>query len=191
MSKREDQPKAARFLRVGVAGRNRPAEVGGGEQAISFGDREEPSSHKNEGKKNWRMSVELSVKKRKALNRKNEFIDLCETVGKESRLLKCTCHNGGHRMAAIGAIEMRTSRHSLEKSREADPIVAENSLLRRYGPLMNLAPLASILDRSPDGLRVTLRSSGEWVEKINSARLQLGRRVYFRTADIAEVLGIR
>jgi len=56
---------------------------------------------------------------------------------------------------------------------------------------MNLADLASMLDRSPDGLRVTLRSSGEWVEKINSARLQLGRRVYFRTAEIAEALGIR
>jgi hypothetical protein len=165
--------------------------VGGGEQAISFGDREEPFSHENEGKKNRRMSVELSVKKRKALNRRNELIDICETVGIKLRLLKCTLHIGEQRMAAIGAIEMRTSRHSLEKSREADPIVAENSLLRRYGPLMNLATLASILDRSPDGLRVTLRSSGEWVEKINSARLQLGRRVYFRTAEIAEVLGIR
>jgi hypothetical protein len=191
MSKREEQPKAAPFIGAGVAGRNRPAEVGGGEQAISFGDREEPFSHENEGKKNRRMSVELSVKKRKALNRRNELIDICETVGIKLRLLKCTLHIGEQRMAAIGAIEMRTSRHSLEKSREADPIVAENSLLRRYGPLMNLATLASILDRSPDGLRVTLRSSGEWVEKINSARLQLGRRVYFRTAEIAEVLGIR
>jgi hypothetical protein len=94
-------------------------------------------------------------------------------------------------MAAISAVEMRTSRHSVEKNREADPVVAENSLLKRYGPLMNLADLASMLDRSPDGLRVTLRSSGEWVEKINAARLQLGRRVYFRTAEIAEALGIR
>jgi hypothetical protein len=29
------------------------------------------------------------------------------------------------------------------------------------------------------------------VEKINAARLYLGRRVYFRTAEIAEALGIR
>jgi len=94
-------------------------------------------------------------------------------------------------MSVLRAIEMRTSRLSVEKSREADPIVAENSLLKRYGPLMNLVDLASMLDRSPDGLRVTLRSSGEWVEKINAARLQLGRRVYFRTAEIAEALGIR
>ena len=94
-------------------------------------------------------------------------------------------------MAAIGAIEMKPSRHSAEKSREAIPVVPENSLLRRYGPLMNITQLASILDRSPDGLRVTLRSSCEWVRKINAARLQLGRRVYFRTTEIAEVLGIR
>ncbi len=56
---------------------------------------------------------------------------------------------------------------------------------------MNLADLVSMLDRSPDGLRVTMRSSGEWVDKINAARLQLGRRTYFRTAEIAEAFGIR
>ena len=32
MSKREDQPKAAPPIGAGVAGRNRPAEVGGGER---------------------------------------------------------------------------------------------------------------------------------------------------------------
>ncbi len=94
-------------------------------------------------------------------------------------------------MSALRAVEMRTSRLSVEKNREADPVIAESSLLIRYGPLMNLVDLASMLDRSPDGLRVTLRSSGEWVDKINGARLQLGRRVYFRTAEIAEALGIR
>ena len=94
-------------------------------------------------------------------------------------------------MAVISSVEMRTSRHSIGKSREADPVVAENSLLKHYGPLMNLADLVSMLDRSPDGLRVTLRSSGERVDKINAARLQLGRRAYFRTAEIAEALGIR
>lgn len=93
-------------------------------------------------------------------------------------------------MTAIRAIEMRTSRHSLDRRTDTES-AAENSLLKRYGPLMNLTDLASMLDRTPDGLRVTLRSSGEWVERINAARLRLGRRVYFRTAEIAEVLGIR
>jgi hypothetical protein len=56
---------------------------------------------------------------------------------------------------------------------------------------LNIAQLASLLDRSPEGLGITLRSSGEWVKKINAAPLKLGRRVYFRTAEVANVLGIQ
>ena len=93
-------------------------------------------------------------------------------------------------MAVLSAIEVRNSRYSQEKNRESEGVVG-NTLIGRYGPLMNMAQLASILDRSPEGLRITLRSSGDWVGKINSARLQLGRRVYFRTAEIADVLGVR
>jgi hypothetical protein len=54
-----------------------------------------------------------------------------------------------------------------------------------------LTELAKILDRSPEGLRISLRSSGEWVKQINAARLRLGRRVYFRTSEIANVLDAR
>ncbi len=64
----------------------------------------------------------------------------------------------------------------------------EEVLIKQYGPLLSLVELALILDRSPDGLRISLRSSGEWVTRINSARLRLGRRVYFRTSEIAKVL---
>ena len=39
----------------------------------------------------------------------------------------------------------------------------EEVLVKEYGPLLSLAELAMILDRSPDGLRISLRSSGEWV----------------------------
>jgi hypothetical protein len=70
-------------------------------------------------------------------------------------------------------------------------VTSEESMMQQYGPLLSITQLAAILDRTPEGLRITLRSSGEWVNKINSARLQLGRRVYFRTSDIAQVLGIR
>ena len=45
---KEIQPQAAPQSRVGFAGRNRPAEVGGGEHVVWFGDREEPSSHQKE-----------------------------------------------------------------------------------------------------------------------------------------------
>ena len=64
----------------------------------------------------------------------------------------------------------------------------EEILIKEYGPLPSLAELAMILDRSPDGLRISLRSSGEWVKRKNLARLQRGRRVYFRTAKITDVL---
>jgi hypothetical protein len=64
----------------------------------------------------------------------------------------------------------------------------EEVLVKQYGPLLSLVQLALILDRSPNGLRITLRSSGDWVSQINAARLRLGRRVYFRTSEIARVL---
>jgi len=67
----------------------------------------------------------------------------------------------------------------------------EEVLVKQYGALLSLDQLATILDRSPEGLRISLRSSGEWVRRINAARLRLGRRVYFRTSEIANVLDAR
>ena len=64
----------------------------------------------------------------------------------------------------------------------------ENTLLHRFGPLLSIAQLAAILDRSPDGLRIGLRTTNEWAQRINKARLKIGRRVYFRTCQIAEIL---
>jgi hypothetical protein len=67
----------------------------------------------------------------------------------------------------------------------------EESMIQQDGPLLNITQLAAILDRAPEGLRVTLRSPGEWVNRINPTRLQLGRRVYFRTSEIAALLAGR
>ncbi len=64
----------------------------------------------------------------------------------------------------------------------------EDTLLQRFGPLLSIAQLATVLDRSPDGLRISLRATNEWAQLINKARLKIGRRVYFRTSQIAEVL---
>jgi hypothetical protein len=75
--------------------------------------------------------------------------------------------------------------------RRKTAMTIEEVLVREYGPLLSFAELAMILDRSPDGLRTSLRSSGEWVTRINAARLRLGRRVYFRTSEIANVLDAR
>ena len=70
-------------------------------------------------------------------------------------------------------------------------MMTEETLIKQYGPLLSINQLAGILDRSPDDLRTTLRSSGEWVNKINAARLRSGHRLYFRTVEVADVLGVR
>lgn len=63
----------------------------------------------------------------------------------------------------------------------------EETLLQRYGPLLSIGQLASVLDRSPDGLRISLRSSNEWANRLNTSRLKIGRRVYFRTSQVAQM----
>jgi hypothetical protein len=64
----------------------------------------------------------------------------------------------------------------------------EDQLTERYGPLLSTAQLADVLHRSTEGLRISLRSNSEWARRINTAKLKLGRRIYFRTVSISEVL---
>lgn len=64
----------------------------------------------------------------------------------------------------------------------------EDVLTKQYGPLLSVAQLAKVLDRSAEGLRISLRTESDWSRPINEARLKIGRRVYFRTAEIALVL---
>ena len=64
----------------------------------------------------------------------------------------------------------------------------EEILLQQNGPLLGFQSLAKNLDRSPEGLRISLRTESEWSKSINSTRLKIGRRVYFRTAEIAQIL---
>jgi hypothetical protein len=61
----------------------------------------------------------------------------------------------------------------------------EKALTEKYGPLMSVANLAECLDRSPDGLRISLSSDPDWAKAINAAKHKLGRRVYFKTPEIA------
>jgi hypothetical protein len=62
--------------------------------------------------------------------------------------------------------------------------------LKQYGPLMTLLELAEVLDRSPEGLRISLRNSDPFSKAVNGSRKKLGRRVYFATSKIAIVLGL-
>lgn len=64
----------------------------------------------------------------------------------------------------------------------------EEALTKEYGPLLSVAQLAKVLDRSAEGLRISLRTESVWSKPINAAKLKLGRRVYFRTAEVANVL---
>lgn len=64
----------------------------------------------------------------------------------------------------------------------------QHSLQERYGPLLSMSHLAELLHRSPDGLRIALRATDGYAARINGAKIKIGRRVYFRTQDIADLL---
>lgn len=66
----------------------------------------------------------------------------------------------------------------------------EQTLTEKHGCLLTLTALAGILDRSPEGLRISLRSTNpsDWSQRMNKARVKIGRRVYFRTSEIAVIL---
>lgn len=67
----------------------------------------------------------------------------------------------------------------------------EETLLQRFGPLLSIAQLAAVLDRSREGIRISLRTDSDWSKHLNAAKLKLGRRIYFRTAEIALVLSVK
>lgn len=64
----------------------------------------------------------------------------------------------------------------------------EQNLVDRFGPLIPLAGLATLLDRSPEAVRMYLRSNSELAQKINTSKLKVGRRLYFRTMEVARFL---
>ena len=64
----------------------------------------------------------------------------------------------------------------------------EETLLTQYGPLMTVVALATMLDRSPEGLRMCLRGDSKWANDVNRTKLQIGRRLYFRTTEIARIV---
>jgi hypothetical protein len=66
----------------------------------------------------------------------------------------------------------------------------EEILINKHGCLLSIATLAQVLDRSTEGLRTSLRSTNtsEWAQRVNATRLRIGRRVYFRTSEIASIL---
>jgi hypothetical protein len=61
-------------------------------------------------------------------------------------------------------------------------------LQNKYGPLMSINALAETFDRSKEGLRVSLCSDSDFSKAVNAAKTKCGRRVYFRSGQIAEII---
>jgi hypothetical protein len=62
-------------------------------------------------------------------------------------------------------------------------------LVDRWGALINQRQLAQILQRQPDGLRVSLaRPTSEWARRLNGTKVRIGRRVLFDTVEVAKLI---
>ena len=108
------------------------------------------------------------------------------------RLLECTLLYDGNMEPLVGLrVHFEGDRNGTERINKPMTMTAEKTLIMQYGPLLSTSQFAAILDRSPDGLRITLKSSGEWVNKINATLLRLGHRLYFSAVEVADVLGVR
>lgn len=65
----------------------------------------------------------------------------------------------------------------------------EEIILNQFNsPLLSLEQVAQILNRRPQGLRITLRGDNELARKLNLAKKRIGRRVLFKVAVLARFI---
>jgi len=66
----------------------------------------------------------------------------------------------------------------------------EQDIKEKYhgAPLLSIEQLAEILLRSKDGLRLSLCGDNEVSRKFLPCKVKIGRRVYFRTSEVAKAL---
>lgn len=64
----------------------------------------------------------------------------------------------------------------------------EEHLIDRFGPLIPMAALAGMLDRTPASTRMFLRANCGLAQQLNAAKLKVGRRIFFRTTQVAQCL---
>ena len=92
-----------------------------------------------------------------------------------------------HRVALAKAIRCCSTQTSADNN-ATDMNTAEH-MIERYGELMTYEQLAGVLKRSESGLRVTMaRRTSSAAQVLDNARIRIGRRVYFRTHQIAELI---
>ena len=72
---------------------------------------------------------------------------------------------------------------------EVDVSATTSFLMQTYGPTLTLDELASVLKRKPGGVRAALSQNIEtWAIKLNSEKVNIGRRVLFPAATVAELI---
>ena len=65
----------------------------------------------------------------------------------------------------------------------------EEFLLQLYGtPLLTIQQVAKVLNRSPEGLRLTLAGNNAIAEKLGPARRKIGRRVLFSVSALSRFI---
>ncbi len=67
-------------------------------------------------------------------------------------------------------------------------MTTEERLIERYGILLSMQDLSEVLKRSPDGLRLSLGGNSDFARQWSSAKVKIGRRVYFRASDVAQLI---
>ena len=61
-------------------------------------------------------------------------------------------------------------------------------LVNKYGYLITMHDMAKLLHRSYEGLRRLTVEDERLAKKLKAAKKKIGRRVYFRTLDVARIL---
>ena len=64
----------------------------------------------------------------------------------------------------------------------------ETYLLNTYGPLMTIEQVAKLLNRSSEGLRITIRGNNSVGKVLTNAKVKIGRRVHFKIGIVAALL---
>lgn len=68
-------------------------------------------------------------------------------------------------------------------------MTTEEILLGRFGsPLLTLSQLAAVLDRSPQGLRISMIGTNDLAIRLKSCRVKIGRRIFFKVSGIAQLI---
>jgi hypothetical protein len=83
---------------------------------------------------------------------------------------------------------MKQFKESQKPERSESVAKFEHDLIERFGPLLTAVHLAEMLHRSEQGLRWSLTQPGQFADTINATRVRIGRRNYYRAADLALLL---